>query len=183
LSGRGAKVALELLGSIEKLSQSQLYEQQHYEIDRIVDGSPDEALGQFYHADKAAITQVYKQLSALTHPDKQPEEWKKKANQAQQSKQEPLIKSRQTDHNVVLNNARDKFDLSIIAPEETERSKKLQKTFWDTIFFVESVRRLQIDLFNQKALSFVEKVNSNIEVYNKEKGYNPDRGKFPLKYL
>lgn len=182
-SGRGAKVALESLGPIEELSQSQLQEQQHYEIDRIVDGSPDEALGQFHHADKAAMTQVYKQLSALTHPDKQPEEWKGKANQAQQSKQESQIKSRQTDHNVVLNNARDKFDLSIVAPEEIERPKKSHKTFWDTTPFVGSVRRLQIDPSNQKALSFVEKVNSDIEAHNKEKGYNPGRGKFPLKYL
>ena len=182
-SGRGAKVALESLGPIEELSQSQLREQQHYEIDRIIDGSPDEALGQFHHADKAAMTQVYKQLSALTHPDKQPAEWKEKANQAQQSKQEPQIKSRQTDHNVVLNNARDKFDLSIVAPEQIERPKKSHKTFWDTTPFVGSVRRLQIDPSNQKALAFVEKVNSDIEAHNKEKGYNPGRGNFPLKYL
>lgn len=85
-SGRGAKVALESLGPIEELSQSELRKQQQYEIDRIIGGSPDEALGQFHHADKAAMTQVYKQLSALIHPDKQPEEWKEKANQAQQSK-------------------------------------------------------------------------------------------------
>ena len=94
-SGRGAKVALESLGPIEELSQSQLGEQQHYGIDRIIDGSPDEAFGQFHHADKAAMTQVYKQLSALTHPDKQPAEWKEKANQAQQSEEDPQIKSRQ----------------------------------------------------------------------------------------
>lgn len=166
-SGRGAKVALESLGPIEELSQSQLREQQHYEIDRIIDGSPDEALGQFHHADKAAMTQVYKQLSALTHPDKQPAEWKEKANKAQS----------------ILNNARDKFDLSIVTPEEIERPKKSHKTFWDTTPFIGSVRRLQIDPSNQKALAFVEKVNSDIEAHNKEKGYNPGRGRFPLKYL
>ena len=85
-SGRGAKIALESLGPIDELSQSQLREQQQYEIDRINNGSPDEALGQFHHADEATITQVYKQLSALIHPDKQPDEWKEKATQAQQSK-------------------------------------------------------------------------------------------------
>jgi len=85
-SGRGAKVALESLGPIDELSQTQLREQQQHEINRIIDGSPDEALGQFHHANKAAMTQVYKQLSVLIHPDKQPEEWKEKANQAQQSK-------------------------------------------------------------------------------------------------
>jgi len=79
-SGRGAKVALESLGPIEELSQSQLHEQQHYEIDRIIDSSSDEALGQFHHANKATMTQVYKQLFALTHPNKQSEEWKEKAN-------------------------------------------------------------------------------------------------------
>ena len=33
-------------------------------------GTSDEALGQFHHADKAAMTQVYKQLALLTYPDK-----------------------------------------------------------------------------------------------------------------
>ncbi len=129
------------------------------------------------------MTQVYKQLSALTHPDKQPAEWKEKANQAQQSKQEPQIKSRQTDHKVVLNNARDKFDPSIVAPEEIERPKKSHKIYWDITPFVGSVRRLQIDPSNQKALAFIEKVNSDLETYNKEKGYKVDRGEFPVKYL
>ena len=73
-SRREKKIAIESLSPIEKLNQSQLREQQHYEINRIIDSSPDEALRQFHHADKAAITQVYKQLSALTHPDKQPTE-------------------------------------------------------------------------------------------------------------
>ena len=92
-SGRGAKIALESLGPIEDLSANQLREQQQYEIDRIIAGSPDEALGQFHHANKAAMTQVYKQLSALIHPDKQPAEWKEKANQAQSSKRKPRIKT------------------------------------------------------------------------------------------
>ncbi|MCJ1280630.1 Glutamine-rich protein 2 [Puttea exsequens] len=113
-SGRGAKVALESLGPIEELSQKQLREQQHHEIDRIID---------------------------------------------------------------------DKFDLSIVAPEEIERPKKSHKTFWDTTPFVGSVRRLQIDPSNQKALAFVEKVNGDIEAHNKEKDYSPGRGRFPLKYL
>ena len=86
-SARGNKIALESLGPIDELSTSQLGEQQQNEIDRIIAGSPDEALGQFHHADKAAMTQVYKQLSALIHPDKQPAEWKMKANQAQSCKQ------------------------------------------------------------------------------------------------
>jgi len=44
-SGRGAKIALESLGPTDELSQSQLREQQQYEINRIINGSPDEALG------------------------------------------------------------------------------------------------------------------------------------------
>ena len=84
-SGRGAKVALESLGYTDDLSQSDLRKNQQYEIDRIIN-NPDEALGQFHHADKAAMTQVYKQISALVHPDKQVAEWKDKANEAQQSK-------------------------------------------------------------------------------------------------
>ena len=36
---------------------------------------------------------------------------------------------------------------------------------------------------NQKALTFIQKVNSDIEAHNKEKDYSADRGKFPLKYL
>jgi len=83
---RGAKVNLKSLYPIDELGPADLREQQQYEIGRIIDGGPDEALGQFHHANKAAMTQVYKQLSTLTHPDRQPEEWKEKANQAQQSK-------------------------------------------------------------------------------------------------
>ncbi len=85
-SERGAKIALESLGSIDELSQSQLREQQQYKIDRINNDSSNEALEQFHHANKAAMTQVYKQLSALIHSDKQSEEWKEKITQAQQSK-------------------------------------------------------------------------------------------------
>lgn len=92
-SGRGAKVALESLGPLEELSASQLREQQQYEIDQIIAGSPDEALGQFHRANKAAMTQVYKQLSALVHPGKQPAEWKEKATEAQSSKQKPQFKT------------------------------------------------------------------------------------------
>ena len=73
-SGRGAKVGLESLGPLEELSANQLREQQQYEIDRITAGSSDEAFEQFHHANKAAMTQVYKQLSTLVHPDKQPAE-------------------------------------------------------------------------------------------------------------
>jgi hypothetical protein len=182
-SAKGGKVALESLGPTEGLSQNQLREQQHYEIDRIINGSLDEALGQFHHTDKAAMTQVYKQLALLTHPDKQTPDWREKATKAHSSKQRILTKGRETDYRTVLNDARDKFDLSTVTPEETERPKRSHKTFWDTTPFVGSVRRLQIDPSNQKALAFVEKVNSDIEAHNKEKGYNPGRGKFPLKYL
>ena len=182
-SAKGGKVAFESLGPTEDLSQKQLREQQHYEIDRIVGGSPDEALGQFHHADKAAMTQVYKQLALLTHPDKQTSDWKEKATKAHSSKQRIPNKDREIDHKTVLNDARDKFDLSTVTPEDTERPKKSHKTFWDTTPFVGSIRRLQIDPSNQKALAFVEKVNSDIETLNKDKGYSPGRGKFPLKYL
>ena len=182
-SVKGGKVALESLGPTEDLSQNQLREQQHYEIDRIIDGGPDEALGQFHHADKAAMTQVYRQLALLTHPDKQTPDWKEKATKAHSSKQRILIKGRKTDHKTVLNDARDKFDLSTDTPEEIERPKQPHKKFWDTTPFVGSIRRLQIEPSNQKALALVEKVNSDIEAHNKEKGYNPGRGKFPLKYL
>ena len=100
-SGRGANVALESLGPIEESSKSQVRKQQHYEIDRIIDGSPDKALGQFHHANKVAMTQVYQQIFSLTHPDKQPAEWKEKTNRAQLNKQGPRVKGRQTDHNIV----------------------------------------------------------------------------------
>ena len=87
-SSKGKKVAFESLGPTEDLSQSQLREQQHYEIDRIIDGGPDEALGQFHHADKAAMTQVYKSLALLTHPDKQSsKDWQEKATKAQSGEQ------------------------------------------------------------------------------------------------
>lgn len=84
--GRGTKVVLESLDSIEELSQSELRKQQQYKIDRIIDDSPNETLGQFYHANKVAMTQVYKQFFALIHPNKQSKEWKEKINQTQQSK-------------------------------------------------------------------------------------------------
>ncbi|KAL9125159.1 MAG: hypothetical protein Q9217_005591 [Psora testacea] len=150
-SGRKAKIALESLGPIDNLSQSQLREQQQYEIDRIINSNLNEALGQFHHADKATITQVYKQLSILIHPDKQPDEWKEKANQTQQ----------------ILNNARDKFDISIITPEvATERPKRSHKTYWDSTPFIATVRRLQIDPSNEKAIAFIETVNRDIEIHN-----------------
>ena len=129
------------------------------------------------------MTQVYRQLALLTHPDKQTPDWKQKATKAHSSKQRILTKGRKTNHKTVLNDARDKFDLSTDTPEEIERPKQSHKNFWDTTPFVGSIRRLQIDPSNQKALAFVEKVNSDIEAHNKEKGYNPGRRKFPLKYL
>jgi len=73
-SERGAKVALESLDSIDELSQTQLREQQQHEINRIIDDSSNETLEQFHHANKAAMTQVYKQLFVLIHSDKQSEE-------------------------------------------------------------------------------------------------------------
>lgn len=87
------RVALESLGPIEDLDAIQLLEQQQYEINRIIAGSPDEALGQFHLENKAAMTQVYRQLSALIHPDKQPAEWKEKATEAQSSKKNTRIKT------------------------------------------------------------------------------------------
>ena len=130
------------------------------------------------------MTQVYKQLSTLIHLDKQPDEWKTKASQAQQSKSLKSHQSSQTDHNSELNDARDKFNISFIPPEAaTERPKRSHKVFWDATPFIGSVRRLQIDPSNERAVAFVEKVNSDIEAHNNEKGYNSSRGKFPLKYL
>ncbi len=99
------------------------------------------------------MTQVYKQFSALTHPD----------NSLQNGRKRPTRRSK--------------------VSKKIERPKKSHKTFWDTTPFVGSVRRLQIDPSTQKALAFVEKVNSDIEAHNKEKGYNPGRGRFPLRYL
>ena len=147
-SAKAGKVALESLGPTDDLSQKELREQQHYEIDRIINGGPDEALRQFHHADKAAMTQVYKQLALLTHPDKQTPDWKEKATKAHSSKQEILTKGRETDHKTVLNDARDKFDLSTDTPEEIETPKQSHKKFWDTTPFVGSIRRLQIDPSN-----------------------------------
>lgn len=84
---------------------------------------------------------------------------------------------------MVSNNARDKFNISIVTPEETERPKRSHKTYWDTTPFQGAVRRLQVDPANQRALAFVEKVNSDIQAHNTEKGYYPGRGKFTLRYL
>ena len=97
-SAKGGNVALESLGPTEELSQNQLREQQHYEIDRIINGGPDEALGQFHHANKAAMIQVYKQLALLIHPDKQTPDWKEKATKAHSSKHRILIKGTEVNH-------------------------------------------------------------------------------------
>ncbi len=96
---------------------------------------------------------------------------------------ETQIKSSQTNRDTVLNNARDKFDISIDTSEVTERSKRSHKRYWKTTLFQEAVRRLQIDFSNQRAIDFIEKINSDIEVYNIEKSYNSRSEKFPLKYL
>ena len=182
-SAKRGKVALESLGPTEDLSRSQLDQQQHYEIERIIDGGPDEALGQFHHEDKAAMTQVYKQLALLTHPDKQTSDWKEKATKAQSSEQGILTKGSNADHKIVLNDARDKFDLSIVTPEEIGRPKDSHKIFWDTSPFVGSVQHLHIDPSSQKARGFIQKVNSDIEAHNRERNYSANLGKFPLKYL
>ena len=147
-STKRGKVAFESLGPTEDLSQKQLREQQHYEIVRIVDGSSDEALGQFHHADKAAMTQVYKQLALLTHPNKQTSDWKEKATKAQSNKRRIPNKNKEIDHETVWNDARDKFDLSTVTPEETERPKRSHKTFSETTLFISNIRRLQINPSN-----------------------------------
>ena len=115
--------------------------------------------------------------------NKQPAEWKEKADRAQLSNQGPGVKSRHTDHNIISKNARDKFDPSMVAPEEIERPKKSYKLYWDTTPFVVSVRQLKIDLSNQKALAVVEKFNSDIKAHNDDQAYNPGRGTFPLKHV
>jgi len=53
---REAKVNLKSLYPIDELGSIDLREQQQYEIDRIIDGDLDETLGQFHHANKAAMT-------------------------------------------------------------------------------------------------------------------------------
>ena len=95
-SAKGAKVQLESLGAEENLSKKRLREQREYEIDRILeykteDGGTDrcveEALGQFKIGSPEQLSQIWRELSTLTHPDKQTEpEWKEKAGEAQQSK-------------------------------------------------------------------------------------------------
>ena len=84
-SGQEARAALESLHPIEDINREELFKQQQYEIGRILESDPDDALGQFRHTSKPEMIQVYKQLSNLTHPDKQPPEWKDKATRAQQS--------------------------------------------------------------------------------------------------
>lgn len=89
----------------------------------------------------------------------------------------------QINRNIVVNNARDKLNISVVISDEKERPKKLHKTYWDTTPFQRAVRWLQIEPINQRTLAFIEKVNNDIQAHNTEKGYNPGRGKFPLKYL
>jgi len=52
---RGAKVNLKSLYPIDELGSTDLREQQQYEIGRIIDGGPNETLGQFHHANKVAM--------------------------------------------------------------------------------------------------------------------------------
>lgn len=96
---------------------------------------------------------------------------------------ETQIRDSQINRDAVLNNARDKFDISLDTSEITERSKRSHKRYWETTLSQEAVRRLQIDFSNQRAIAFIENVNSNIEVYNIEKNYNLHCEKFSLKYL
>ncbi len=62
-------------------------EERQNEIDRIIDGGPDQALSNYHVGTSAEMTQIYKSLSMLVHPDKQTgEDWKERATRAQQSK-------------------------------------------------------------------------------------------------
>ena len=79
--------------------------------------------------------------------------------------------------------ARNKFQISVITPEEIERPKKSHKIFWDSTPFQGAVSRLQIDPTNQRAIAFVEKANNDIQAHKSAENYNLGRGKFPLKYL
>ena len=86
-SGRGANIELRSLGSEDDLDESELRQAREAEIERIINGGVDEALGQFHLASEAEMSAVYRKLCALTHPDKQSEDaWKEKATRAQQSK-------------------------------------------------------------------------------------------------
>jgi len=95
-SAKGANIQLQSLGAEENLNKQELRKAREYEINRLLalkskDGRTDrcveEALAQFQVASPAELSQVYKELCKLTHPDKQTEtEWKEKATEAQQSK-------------------------------------------------------------------------------------------------
>ena len=67
------RIALESLSSLEELNENQRLTQQQYEIERIIADFSDETLEQFFHTNKVAMTQIYKQLSVLIHSDKQSE--------------------------------------------------------------------------------------------------------------
>ncbi len=86
-SAQGANIDLQSLPSEDRLSGELLRLARQREIERIISGRVDEAFGPFHIGTNSERDEVYRTLSALTHPDKQPEgEWKEKASKAQQSK-------------------------------------------------------------------------------------------------
>ena len=54
------KIAFKSFDFIEDLNQKQFREQQHYEIDWIINDDSNETFEQFHHANKVAMTQIYK---------------------------------------------------------------------------------------------------------------------------
>ena len=86
-STRGASSQFQSLPSEDRLNGEELRLARQREIERIIGGRVDDAFGEYHVGTQSEMTEVYRTLSALTHPDKQTEEeWKRKASQAQQSK-------------------------------------------------------------------------------------------------
>lgn len=67
---------------------------------------------------------------------------KKRSIKRNKVSDETQIGSSPTNHNTILNNVRDKFDISIITSNEMERPKRSHKTYWDTTPFQEAIRQL-----------------------------------------
>lgn len=74
-------------GTSEETSGKNSDEDRHYEIEQILDGSMEDALGRYNLSSKKDIDSMFRQPSGLAHPDKEhDQEWKTKAKLAQQSK-------------------------------------------------------------------------------------------------
>lgn len=81
-SGQAPKVSLDSL-AIDQISSVQ----RQAEIDRIVDGGPDEVFSDYHMRTNAEMLEIYKLLSRDIDPDRQTEvEWKERAAQAQRGK-------------------------------------------------------------------------------------------------